>query len=550
MRHAEDIRELMNKAEARTTQRVDERILGDALKGLGEVKKNRPAMTGRNVWRKIMVSRILKFAAAIVIVAAILLGVKFTGGPDMAGVALADVQTAFLAQSWVHLEYDNGTESWDNLTTGDHGSVQLRDYGKSFYYIDRAKNLRQCRDSNREYITEDIPTIYRDGVIPTYEPKTAWDTIVGHLEKIAEDGASEYWDVKIRTDISDSNNAVRFDVYFIDALGRELLTEQLWADPQTRLPLRIRKRLTSQEQKDQGREYITGVFSFPQDGPHSIYDLGVPENLPVTKDYERVAEPAIEEIIETAKRYCEDFPKRCRGVIWQNDRKGEIDITWRDGEKVHHNRYFNMDEQEYHLEVPATVEDVLAWARTEPPVTIGIDDGKRNYDRTHHPAVESLRTPKVSVTRSIFEQLSWPARFIERQWDYTRHGARRFEFIDEASEGMSEYIGLRIEGPDFRGDYYIDPEHDYIEVAEIWWKLRDGQWQKRSEDICEEMAQLPGGQWYVTKRKEIRYEKHERRTRTSEYNYTIDITLLEADEFPPDTFNGEKLLEGAELETY
>lgn len=39
----------------------------------------------------------------------------------------------------------------------------------------------------------------------------------------------------------------------------------------------------------------------------------------------------------------------------------------------------------------------------------------------------------------------------------------------------------------------------------------------------------------------------ERVTSDAEYNYDIDTTLLKQDEFPPDTFDGEKLLEVAEI---
>ena len=77
--------------------------------------------------------------------------------------------------------------------------------------------------------------------------------------------------------------------------------------------------------------------------------------------------------------------------------------------------------------------------------------------------------------------------------------------------------------------------------------------QEPSEDgeyIVVEMAQLPEGQWYVTKRKLITYPNKEKGWSGAEYNYNIDIKLLETEDFPPDTFNGEKLLEGAEIETY
>ena len=56
------------------------------------------------------------------------------------------------------------------------------------------------------------------------------------------------------------------------------------------------------------------------------------------------------------------------------------------------------------------------------------------------------------------------------------------------------------------------------------------------------MSQLPDGQWYISKRKLITYSDPEKGTQGFEYNYNIDIKLLEVNEFPPETFNGEKLI--------
>jgi len=59
-----------------------------------------------------MKSPMTKLAAAAVIIIAVLIGIQhFDGSIDGTSVAWADVQKAFLAQSWVHLKYDNGTES-------------------------------------------------------------------------------------------------------------------------------------------------------------------------------------------------------------------------------------------------------------------------------------------------------------------------------------------------------------------------------------------------------------------------------------------------------
>jgi len=555
MRLTEDIEKLIKNVNIETNAPKDKEVLGDIVEAFEQSKKKESANAQTNFWRIIMRSRMTKLAAAVVIIIVAIIGVnQFGGSIDVAGVAFADVRAAFLAQSWVHLQYDNDTELWYNLKTGDHCHKQLYSWGGSFVYINRTDNLRQrYTPEHGQHIREDRPTVYKDNIIPPYEPKTAWETIVGHWEKIAEQGGSGYHEVEIKADTLDGKRTVRFDIYYIDALDRKLLTKQVWADLLTKLPIKIREKLSAQARKDQNRECVTGVFSFPETGPLSIYDLGVPKDLPIVKAYDKVADPSIEKIIETAKQHYENFPKRCRAVIWQNDRESEIEVIWRDEEKIHFNHYFNMRGQkyvQYHLDLPATVEEVIAWSKTQPPIEIYMDDGKKSYNRSHHPAFEDLKTPKVRVTRSWRRGLPEKAHFIEEHWRYMDGNAKQFKFIDDTPESLSKYIGIKTESGDIRRDHYIDPEHDYIRVQNIWWKLRDGKWEKEREYITTEMSQLPDGQWYATKRKLIIYPDPERGTSGSEYNYIIDIKLLEANEFPPDTFNGEKLLEGAEIETY
>ena len=100
---------------------------------------------------------------------------------------------------------------------------------------------------------------------------------------------------------------------------------------------------------------------------------------------------------------------------------------------------------------------------------------------------------------------------------------------------MASYVGLRSERGDQRHDYYLDPEHDYICLRWIWWNRRAGQWEKKGDYKKSAFKRLPEGQWYASKRGD---------------NSHLRVTVLQEDELPPDIFNGEKLLEGAVLETY
>ncbi len=126
MRPAERIKKFIANVPLETLDQRDKEVLDDVFNALERSKKARSAASQPNMWRIIMKSRITRIAAAAVIVVAVMIVIQQFGVPiDVTNVAWADVQKAFLAQPWIHLKYDNGTESWYNLKTGDHCHKQL-----------------------------------------------------------------------------------------------------------------------------------------------------------------------------------------------------------------------------------------------------------------------------------------------------------------------------------------------------------------------------------------------------------------------------------------
>ncbi|MBC8472740.1 MAG: hypothetical protein H8D56_25040 [Planctomycetes bacterium] len=512
-----------------------------------------PNISPASIWRKIMKSPITKLAAAaMIIIAAFIVTNQFGVQIDVTNVAWADVQKAFLAQSWVHLKYDNDTESWYNLKTGDHCHKQIYFWGDSFVYINRTDNLRQrYAPGHGKHITENRPTIYKDNIIPAYEPKTAWDAIVGHLGIISENVKVHDWEFERNIEQVDGKQLVRFDRYYNDAAGRRLLIKQIWADPQTRLPVKVWERLSLAQRETQNREYITGVFSFPEMGPLSIYDLGVPKDLPVVRNYDKIASPSVEQAFKAAKAVVDRFPIRYRVIVWQNKGSHEIDIIWRNGDKIRQSRYFSLIKEPYHLDVPCTAKEVLQWTQTQVPIGVTMVDGDNRYRRSNShpsPSFKEHRKPEVRVARENSLMLSsWPH---DKQWPYVKQAAAQFEIIQDLSQELSGCIGLRSDSGDIRREMYIDPAHDYICVKWIWWKLHSGNWEKERQYELSGFTRLPEGHWYASSCLLTTYADPERGTGQGGANWSINIEVLDEGDYPPDVFNGEKLLEGAKIETY
>jgi len=494
------------------------------------------------IGRHIMSNKLTRFAVAAIVIIGFLIGLQqLTGSIDPAGVAWADVQEAFLAQRWIHLTYDNGSEAWHNLV---EGKRYYKDWDGRCVYIDKVLNIRRSYFPNPgTYIREDRPVILQDGSIPPWEPKTAWDTIVGHVESLSENGATQYaqrhWEAKRHIEKTGTQTLIRFDSYYTDAAGRRLLIKQLWADPVTRLPVKKRERLELAERHEQDREFITGVFAFPASGPSSLQDLGVPKDLPIDKTYDKVPDAAVAIIMDRVKAALARFPKHYRALQWGNTQRDNIGLTWRSDQRICHHTYFNMDAEYYpdhHLDLPATEETVFQWTQTQEPGVISLFEGERQYSWYRTNFDFETKPPEVRVMRVRSDYLMGSySKPIENQWRLEGHDPGQYTIIKDAPKDLAAYVGLRSERGDIRREFYLDPAHDYICVREIWWKQRSGQWEKQRDINDVAFERLPQGQWYISKRGD---------------NWNLRVTVLQEDEFPADTFNGEKLLEGAVIETY
>ncbi len=90
MRPSDNINELIKKLKLKASANLDKRVHDDISRALAKSEKTKSARPKPNIWRIIMKSRIIKLAAAAVIVIAVLAGLPFFSG-NGSGVALADV---------------------------------------------------------------------------------------------------------------------------------------------------------------------------------------------------------------------------------------------------------------------------------------------------------------------------------------------------------------------------------------------------------------------------------------------------------------------------
>lgn len=485
---------------------------------------------------------------------------------------LAQVREAVESVDWIHVRFDNGTERWISLTHGIRAEitpdsvfdyydddVRFTDYiaGVDYHYHGRGEVI-YVRDASKLAL-----------------PTTAWEAIVGHVERMADDSEEGgRWRVERYTEIIDGRTLVRFDEHHVDVLDQSLLVRQIWADPGTRLPVKIRRRVPIHERRT-GAAFKTGICDFPESGPQSIYDLGVRRDVRGldTRQTETDVPEQVMSLVEEIAAAEERFISHYRVVEWKNDRPDSIEVLHVSGEAVPKespddprrdyspirarlDHYFNLSSHhpDYHLPVPATADEVLAWAATQTPVTIYLVDGQRYYIQNgpFPPVFTEAREPYLHVMRSIDPRHlpgdHWPNRTL---WPLAmRKITGRVEVLPPSTDAPPGTIGIRSEGGDFRSDYYVDPERDHICIRRTYWEKRAEGWFKRREETLGDLVQLPTGHWVAATKHLYQGGDPDRNIRPSETSWKIHITPLALDEFPPDIFDGEKLLENAREKGY
>ena len=138
----------------------------------------------------------------------------------------------------------------------------------------------------------------------------------------------------------------------------------------------------------------------------------------------------------------------------------------------------------------------------------------------------------------------WPTSY---QWPIVDCGGPYTSITDGAKIAPGT-IGLHSENGNRRDDYYLDPKHDYICLVWTWWEKRPEQWEKSREYHLLDLRQLPEGKWYASKMLLKTFGDPAKNIHGYEITWNLDLQILQEREFPPDIFNGEKLLQQAKQE--
>lgn len=527
----------------------DHKQIDIRLEQLGHILRSQPSPTNRSLPR---IERITPRRAlwpslggpSIGLAACLAIGVGLLFSIMVSTpLTLADVQKSIDSKTWVLVRYEDGTEEWANLKERRSFLTRHDADGRNFY----AGMRDHINGIWRYYHSNWGQQIHEDRFTPRPYPQTPWEYAVGDWD---DRGLRPFAHTTVEkcTDMIGDLQVARFDTYDLGPSSLRCLAQQVWADPQTRLPLRIRK----YPRPDSKRQANTGDFFFPESGPASIYDLGAPQGLPLVTNW-GVIEPGAEAVIEAARKAWRGLPDRLRVV-----RKSTygLSITYRWGDRLCSLSYGKANAENQGMlpvEVPEHIEDIGRWARDNLVLfSVTIFDGRYEYSYQSGNNPWQGRENPGAVLHVQGCTADWIDVLvpIRSQWPYVDNVGPLRVLEDEPGtpEGC---ILLRYHGLGLQRDWYIDPNRDYICVKQAEFRQAkdngestdtDGQWVERTG-----LTQLPSGQWYA---KSVNHRSW--KNGAIEFDATLlseaDLEELAETDDSTSLFDGERLLQQARAE--
>lgn len=538
----------------------DDRLLGDFV----EVMQPRVARLESNVidalgcrpldktvhtipiWRKIIKSRITKFAAAVIIIA-VMLSITVLDKSVSTAFGIDDVWAAMGKAKWVHMtwEYveldleagDAGkevVESWisvkprRNIRVHTDGSVDFTEY---------AESTNELKTQHYDPQTNILTTTYRCTGENNNSSASIEDMYLEQLSTMEKIGAK----VGYADTIYDGSPAKKINIDYTSKSGVHQ-KYSIVADVETYLP----KRMTSHHESlgQSGTANIT--FDYPEMGPTDIYEAGAPRDAQVKVVDHRPSSEFLE-AIKPYRQARENLPAQ-RIVVdieYEIDSRYRVCVIYTDGRKERFEQLMWIKDDV----LPATDDfnEILDWARGAKSDELGIQlyDGECVYHVERDYRDRWTTWKKYSPSRKPSYVVGG---LIHRGWPRIRKGRP----VENNYATENNLLCIAAE----KTLYYIDPEHDYIcvriesfrhtaaadsnaEIDELHFDPNETPSEPYWVTEVTKFGRTDAGQWYPSEIITNRLSWWE--SYDSEGGFVIRLYVQTCPEFPEDVFEPASL---------
>lgn len=397
-----DIELMIADCRLTTSPEQEQRVLEDAGKVLKEsLSPSPPQFLFRKIGLRLAVVASL---AALILVAFLLRETPQT-------VAWADVQQKVAEQEWIHIVWNvkigESVESWT--------SIPLQIEATRFETPSGALHLRLVD--------------FKNGIQEQYDPE---QHTVARSRRIFEIQRQSFQSSEamsgLFTAVMKGDKSVNVKLPDTDILSQDSREIERNGKKWSEFELKVRHRkepdvtsrmvfliepetrLIRSMQVFNGKEQATAVFSYPETGPKSVYDIGAPKTA---KFIDLIPQTEIIRLIDGVRKSAQRFgPYIALNVMQDVDAPwyvGTPSKVWVDGAKMRMEYGFVDPQMDSFQKPEANFDQELWWSKRWEQLwhlVVDVSDGKKKYSNIAHPKDWGAADKSHPMTQS---QKNWPA---------------------------------------------------------------------------------------------------------------------------------------------
>ncbi len=491
MKSVRDVKRLYREAALRTNPAQDQTVLAEALQAGGLARGQPMTRAGPGLWRTVMKSRSTKLVTAAAIVAALLIGMSHFKGTVVKAIEFEEITEAMQHVPWMHgttTGFELRPGEFDEHWVGFEGGIQATRRANGKVVFMSVENHRQWEyDPNSNTIT-----ISHLETFPINLPSPA--TMLTTMHEVFEQEGAQ---VVVKMGSFKGRKVQVQDLALSNvATGEESRTLTLYVDSDSKLLYGAEVNVIDAAGKVVGAGTVT--YDYPQSGPQSIYDLGVPRAARIvdktpTSDFKVLWE-------EYRRRKAAATNEYIAVMVHQEKSPSDVvrtlDVEYKSGRRVRHERYFLSPCGEviaelgpqYRDQLGRSLEPLLTWARRryeDPDTLLSI----HLYDGQYYNSISrdgeggwgernEAYSPSgdISLSQTVAYQ-AWPAipstaRIIQDEY------ARQNGLICVENLTQGQLLPQGMVGHPGRFLYYLDPTRDYLCRRQVMEWRPNADWQQ------------------------------------------------------------------------
>jgi hypothetical protein len=478
LEHTEHIRE--SSVDEQTCESAKQAILRTVEQEKTKQQTSGTYIHPELIWRTIMNSRTIKFAAAavIIITAAIIL---YNSSIDLAGTTYAQMRENIRKMPWVHIitqgVYEGKEVEMEQWFSDEESIIALKKPGGELGFSDYKNGRRYIYDPNTRVISLSFiePSEYPKNAIPL---QNGIDSMLSMLIR-------QQADIVHRSGRFQGEKVEIYDVEY--KVGKITINGRINVDPRSRLPISC-EYVSIDDEGNQATAWMR--FEFPEKGPRNIYDIGAPDSA-------KAPARDLQDVLETYLSHRNNCPQRYIAIVTEEqwyDKIQYLDIIFNDG-KTQSKEKLSTDEfkeqwMKYAGQKDVSFDDMIELAQKGGNEYNSISlyvDGKSYWAyRSQNQPWKVLEQPSSGTNRLARDDLAglgWPIfSNMQNQGtivknDYSRENnlicIQQLHQGEKMPEGHPDKVHLPS-----KYLYYLNPARDYICERIEYCSMKDAPWQK------------------------------------------------------------------------